>query len=128
MLHQKTERNLLGNFEGALDLVHGIDARGAVGGSDVHRRRTRPAPLVIGVERRVDGVERNPAAAEPVGNFFHVRLAVGVIEMLTRRENLDRLHPAASQPIQDAGMQPLFHEIDKLKPLSACASLNEIVD
>ena len=35
VLHQKAKRNLLGNFERALDLVHGVDAAGAVGGGDV---------------------------------------------------------------------------------------------
>ena len=56
------------------------------------------------------GIQRNAAAAEPVGNFLDVRLAVGVVEMLARGENLNRLHPAARQPIQNAGMQPLFDE------------------
>ena len=31
MLHQKTKWNLLGDFEGALDFVHGLDAGGTVG-------------------------------------------------------------------------------------------------
>ncbi len=110
MLHQETERNLLGNFKGALDLVHGVDARCAVGGGNVDRRRPCPSPLVVRVQRRMHRIERYPAAAEPVSNFFHVRFAIGVVKVLPRRENLDRLHSAASQPIQNPRMQPLFRE------------------
>ena len=72
MLHQKTKWNLFGNFEGALDFVHGVDAGGTVGRCDVDRRRPGASPLVVGVERRVNRMERNPAAAEPVGNFLDV--------------------------------------------------------
>ena len=68
------------------------------------------SPFVVGVERRVDRIQWNPAATEPIGDFLDVRLAVGIVDVLTRRENLDRLHAAASQPIQNAGMQPLLHE------------------
>ncbi len=56
------------------------------------------------------GIERYPAAAEPVGDFLDVRLAVGVVEMLSRGENLDRLHPAARQSVQNARMQAFFYE------------------
>ena len=110
MLHQKAERNLLGDFESALDLVHGIDASGAVGGSNVDRRRAGASPLVVGIKRRVDGIQRNAAAVEPVGNFLDVRLAVGIVDVLPCGENLDGLHTAARQPVQNARMQPLFHE------------------
>ena len=46
---------------------------------------------------------------EPLGNFLDVRLAVGVIEVLAGSKNLNRLHAAAGQSIQNAGMEPLFH-------------------
>ena len=36
-------------------------------------------------------------------------LAVGIVDVLARRENLDRLGPAPHQLIQQPGMQPLFH-------------------
>ena len=38
VLNQKAERNVLGDFERAFNLVHGIDAAGAVGGGNVYRR------------------------------------------------------------------------------------------
>ncbi len=110
VLHQKTERNLFGDFERALDLIHGLDAAGAVGGRDVDGRSTGASPFVIGIERRVDRIQRNPACSKPVRDFPHVLLAVGIVEMLPRRKNLDRLRTAASQPVQHAGMQPLFYE------------------
>src|SRR6202021_3399834 len=110
MLHQEPEWNLVGNFKGALDLVHGLDARGPGDRCQVDRRRAGTAPFIVGVERRVDRVEWNAAAAKPVGNLFDVSLAVGIVDMLARGKNLDRLHPAARQSVENAGMQPLFYE------------------
>ena len=59
--------------------------------------------------RRMDGVQRNAAGVEPVGNFAHVLLAVGIVEMLARGKNFDGLRAAAHQSVQQAGVQPLFH-------------------
>ena len=53
-------------------------------------------------------VQRNSRTLEPVGNFQNVLLAVGVVEMLARRENLNCLCAALHQPVEQAGMQPLF--------------------
>ena len=53
MLHQKTKRNLLSDFERALDLVHGFDAGSTVGGRYVDGRRACTSPLVIGIQRGV---------------------------------------------------------------------------
>ena len=108
MLHQEAKRNLLGDFEGALDFVHGLDAAGAVGGGNVHRRRAGASPFVVGVQRRVHRVQRDAAGPEPVGDLADVLLAVGVVEMLAGGENLDRLRAAAHQAVQQAGMQALF--------------------
>jgi len=55
-------------------------------------------------------MQRNPAAIEPFGDFLDVLLAVGIIDMLPRGKDFDRLHSAAGQSIQNARMQPLFHE------------------
>ena len=54
-------------------------------------------------------MQRNAAGSEPVGNFAHMLLAVGVIQMLARAKNLDGLRAAAHQFVQQARMQPLFH-------------------
>ena len=99
MLHQKAERNLLGNFESALDFIHRLDSRSAIDGCHIHRWRACAAPLVVREKWRVNRVEWNPAALEPLRNFLDVRLAVGIIDVLARRKNLDRLYPAASQPV-----------------------------
>jgi hypothetical protein len=38
-----------------------------------------------------------------------VLLAVGIVDMLASGENLDRLHTAAGEAIEDARMQALFY-------------------
>ncbi len=108
MLHQKAKRNLLRDLQGPFHLIHRLDQPRAVRRRQVYGRRSRPAPLVIGIERRVHGIQRNATPTKPLGDLFHVSLAIGIVEMLTRCENLDRLHSAASQPIQDSRMQPLL--------------------
>ena len=64
MLDQEAKRNLLGDFQRALDFVHGFDAAGAVGRCDVDGRRAGASPLVVGVQRRVHRVQRNAAGRE----------------------------------------------------------------
>src|ERR1700722_14369297 len=53
MLHQEAEGDMLGDFESTLDLVHGIDTTGAVGGGDVDRRAARTSPFIVGIQRRM---------------------------------------------------------------------------
>ena len=109
MLYQKTKRNLLRDLQGTLDLIHRLNATRTVSRGNVHRRRSRASPLIVGIQRRVHRVQRHPTPPEPLGNFFNVSLAVGIVQMLPRRENLDRLHTTADQSIQDPWVQPLLH-------------------
>src|SRR5690242_11250778 len=87
MLNEKSERNLLGNLERALALIHSFDSGSAVGGTDVERRCACTPPLVIGVKRRMNRIQRNAAAAEPFGNLFDMRLAVGIVHVLAGGED-----------------------------------------
>jgi hypothetical protein len=109
VLDEKAERNVFGNFERAFDLVHGVDAAGAVGGGDVDGRRAGASPLVIGVQRRVHGIQRNAGGLEPVGNFADVLLAIGVVEMLAGGEDFDRLRSRLDEFVEQARMEPFLH-------------------
>ena len=109
VLDEKAERDVLGDFEGAFDFVHGIDASGAVGGGDVDGRRTGASPLVVGVQRRVDGIEWNAGGAEPVGNFADMLLAIGVIEVLAGGEDFDRLGSPLDQLVKQARMESFLY-------------------
>src|SRR5450432_2932187 len=109
VLNQKAKWNVFGEFDGAFDFVHGFDAASAVDGRDVQRWSAGASPLVIGVERRVDRVERHAAGTEPIGDFLHMLFAIGVVKMLAGGENFDRLRAAAYQAVQQAGMQSLFY-------------------
>src|SRR5450432_4451978 len=109
MLHQKTKRDLFGDFNGALDLVHGVDASSPISGGDVDRRAAGASPIVIGVQGGVDRVQGNASGFEPVGNFADVLLAVGVVEMLARGKNLNQLGSRLDQLIEQARMEPFFY-------------------
>ena len=97
----RSPRCRIKNFKGkisaassaALHLVHAVDAPGLFRVDDVHRRRAAPPHLRIGKERHMHGKRLHGIGAEPVGNFFHMG-AVGVIEMLSRGEDLNCLRSA----------------------------------
>jgi hypothetical protein len=78
VLYQKAERNLLGYFDGALDLIHGLDALRPVGGGHIHGRRARAARLVS-----AHGEWTECEAAKPVRDA-HMLLAIGIIQVLAR--------------------------------------------
>ena len=102
VLYQVAIGHVLGHFDGALDLVHGINAALAVFSRDVQRRHIAAAPFVAVVHRRVHRVELRARALEPGGDFEHVLLALRVVEMSAEGEDLDRLRARARQSIQQA--------------------------
>ena len=108
MLHEKAKGNLLGDFKGALDFVHGIDAAGTIGRGDVDRRRTGAPPVVVGIQRGVHRVQGNAGGAEPVGNFTDMLLAVGVVEVLAGGEDFDGLGSRLDQFVEQARMEAFF--------------------
>src|SRR5947208_16261623 len=94
VLNEKTKWNLFGYLESALDLVHRLDAASPVRGSHIHGGRSGATELVVAIERRVHGVQRNTGRAKPVGEFANVLLAVGVVHVLARGEDFDGLGTA----------------------------------
>ena len=48
-----SDGDVLGGFQRALDLVHGIDAAGLVGVQHIHARRPGAAHLAVGIQRSV---------------------------------------------------------------------------
>jgi hypothetical protein len=58
MHDEMTERNVLGGFEGALDLVHGVDAAGFFRMQNVDGRGAGAAHLAIGEQGRMHGEGR----------------------------------------------------------------------
>ena len=55
--HQIAKRDLLGDFEHSLDLVHRIDAEAFLEVSDGNRQSSQAAPIGICKKRRVDRME-----------------------------------------------------------------------
>lgn len=103
--------NLLGGLEGALDLVHGVDAVGLLGrdegegGGDV----ARPVfGLLAGEDGLVKG-GRGAGVAEPGGDLAELG-AVGVVEVMAGGEEFDGSGAAVAKGVKQAGVQALLKE------------------
>ena len=105
------EGNLLGGFEGAFDLVHGFNAL-ALGTADEVQGGlgvTAPVDLVLcGEERHVHGGS-DGIGAKPGADLPH-RAAVGVVELVPRGEDFDRLGPGLAQGVEGAGGETVGKE------------------
>jgi len=56
----------------------------------------------------MERVQRNAARMEPFRDFAHVLLAISVVEVLARRENLDGLRSRANEFVEQAGCSLSF--------------------
>ena len=99
---EEAEGNLLGHFEGALDLIHGVDAVGLFRMDDVDAGRAATAHFVIGKEGRMHGKGLRRDWREPVGDLADVG-AVGVVEVLARGKNFDALRASLLKCVEQAG-------------------------
>ena len=97
--------DLLGGLEGALDLVHGVDAAGLFGVDEVERGSGVAGPLGVGPVADVDGlVERggDVVGAEPGGDVAEGG-AVGVVEVVAGGEEL---RSVCAPPLWRASSRP----------------------
>jgi hypothetical protein len=95
------ERDLLGNLECPLDLIHRIDATALLRMNHVHRRRPAPPHLRIGIKRCVHRERLGRIRPEPFREFADVR-PTGVIEVLPRGKQLHALCSGAGKNVQQA--------------------------
>ena len=86
------------DFNGALDLVHGLDPVALLGIDDV-QRLAAGAKIVAHVDGRVHGVKLNALALEPAADLFHMLFFV-IVEVPTRGKDLNRLRSAAGEAVQ----------------------------
>lgn len=104
----RSEGDLFGGLDGALDLVHAEDAAGLFrvdkieGGSDV------AAPLGVGVERLMKGGE-DSGVAKPGGDVAECG-AVGVVEVMARGEDLNDGGAGSMHGVEEAGVEALLEE------------------
>ncbi len=103
------EGDVFGGFEGALDLVHGVDAAGFLRVHDVDGGSAGAAHLAVGIERRVHGKGFERIGGEPGGQFRDM-FAAGVVEVLPRGEDLDAFGAGTRSHLQQAGVQPLLQK------------------
>jgi hypothetical protein len=103
---------LLGGFEGALDLVHGVDAAGLFGVDEVEIGGYVAGPLSVGAVAGVDRLVKGGGdfvGAKPGGDVADGG-AVGVVEVVAGGEDLDGLGSAVMKGVEQAGVQALLKE------------------
>ncbi len=118
------EGDLLGRLDGALDLVHGGDSVGLLGGDQVEIGRDVARPLgrvraaeVAPTLRDIDGLMQHGAhivGAEPGGELAHGG-RIGVVEVVARGEDFDchgtaGLRAGGGEGVQQAGVQAVLEE------------------
>ncbi len=103
---EEAEGDLLGDFEGALDLIHGVDAAALLGMDDVDGGGSAAAHFKVGKQGRVHGKRLDGIGAEPVRQFADVG-AAGVVEMLAGGEKFHALGSGAGKDVEQARMQAL---------------------
>jgi lysophospholipase L1-like esterase len=104
--------DLLGGFEGSLDLIHGGDAVGLLGIDEIDVGGDVTGPLAGSAVGEVDGlVERGSysCVAEPGGDVANGG-AVGVVEVVAGGEELDRLGAGFVEGVEQTGMEALLKE------------------
>jgi len=102
------EGDLLGGLDGALDLVHGVDAVGLFGVDEVEGGGDVARPVGVGVEGLVE-CGGDVVGAEPGGDVADDG-SVGVVEVVACGEDLDGLGAAVVESVQKAGVQALLEE------------------
>jgi len=100
--------DLLGGLEGALDLVHGVDAAGFLGVDEVERGGGVAGPVRVGEERLVER-SGDVVGAEPGGEVAEDG-AVGVVEVMAGGEEFDGFGAAVVESVEQAGVQALLKE------------------
>ncbi len=106
---QLLEGNVFGGFEGALDLVHGVDAAGFLRVHDVDGGSAGAAHFAVGKKRGVHGIRFEWIRGEPGGQLHDV-LAAGVVKVLARGKELDALGAGARCGFQQTGVQSLLQK------------------
>src|SRR5580658_3951429 len=99
----------LGGFQGALDLVHGVDAAGFLRVQKVDGGCAGATHFAVGEKRGVHGKRLESIGTKPGAEFGDV-LAAGVVEVLPGGINFDRLGTGAFGEFQQAGVQALVEE------------------
>ena len=100
------ERDALRSFEGALDLIHRVDAPRLFGMEHIDRGRTGAAHLAVREHGRMHRERFERIRTEPGCQLADV-LTAGVVEVLSSGEDFDALCAGAPGHLQQARMKTL---------------------
>jgi hypothetical protein len=110
--HTGVDGNLLCGLEGALDLIHRADAMGFFDVDEIDIRSHVARPLSASSIAKEDGLMQRrgyAGVAKPDGNVADSG-AIGVVEVMTRGEELDSFGTAFMEGIKQARVQALLKE------------------
>ena len=110
VLDEVLEGDGLGDFQGALDLIHHGQARALHRFGDVDDGvRSGAAPDLIGIHGRVQRVELQIGIAEPVAEFGDLRL-IAIIEVLATAEDFHCGDSGLLNSAEQGRRQPVIDE------------------
>ena len=109
MNHEIAKGNLVGRFQRALDLIHGVDAAGLVGVQHIDAGTAGAAHFAVSIQRGVHGKRLQRVRPEPPGQLCYL-FAAGVVEVLARGEDLHRLRAGAIRELKQARMQTMVQK------------------
>jgi hypothetical protein len=104
--------DLLGGFEGALDLVHGGYAVGLLGVDEIDVRGDVAGPLAASAIGEVDRLVKcggYSCVAEPCSDIADGS-AIGVVEVMSSGEEFDRLSAGFVEGVEQTGVEALLEE------------------
>lgn len=107
----RAEGDRLGGFNGSLDFVHGKDAFGLVAGDEIEGWLRVSGPIGffgLGEDGHVHG-GCDGVGAEPVAEFAN-SVSVGVVEVMTRGEDLNGFGTGLVQRVEMAGAEAVCQE------------------
>src|SRR5579863_823125 len=106
---QITKGEPLGDLDGALNFIHGIDAEPAFQMGHGDCQASGSFPVRIGGKGGVDRVQRDGVVAEPLRHIAHM-VRIVIIQVPAGREELDVAEAGGENLIQDMGTETLAAE------------------
>src|SRR5208337_4658974 len=109
MKNEVTKREELGNFDGALDLIHGGDSQAAPQVGNGNRQSSRPPPIPVAKKGRVQGMESNGVVAEPL-RYIAQLVRIVIVQMLAGGHDFEITQARGQYLVQGVRIEPFLRK------------------